>query len=265
MIVTDLHRSLIAAMLLLFSCGIYAEPQQLTYLVLADTVEPLMITTDKDPMSGGIVTDVVREIFRDPSYIVNPLVVPWQRMSLERRNRDNWIMYGSPSQCKPGSGCVFSVNQVVQFEHVVVTLKTNQLKLPKVEDLFGKRLLLVENFHYPGLDQYLKTPTDVQGSGQISDLRSFTPASALKMLRHQRGDAFVDWRLRVLYNLQEAGLTLNEVRLDDFSQVIPTQGIHLFYSDNLPAETGRFINKRLAGMTKDGTLSRIVQSYVSPP
>jgi hypothetical protein len=264
MIVVRAHRKLLILLLLVVSGSLMAVDQPLTFLVLADTVEPLMVTSDNDPMAGGIVTDVVREIFKDSRQIVLPLVVPWQRMKVEMRSRDDWIMYGSPSQCRPEADCAISLQQIVSFEHVLVTLADVEPKPSGVEDLFGKRLLLVENFHYPGLDRYLSTPMDINGSGEIQDIRAFTPASALKMLRHQRGDAYVDWRLRVLYNLPEAGLNVDQVHLADFSKIMPTQGIHLLYSSKIPAETALTINTRLAAIIENGTLSRIVQAYISP-
>ena len=233
----------------------------LTYLILADTVEPLMIVTEADPMAGGIVTDTLREVLADSPYEINPLVIPWQRIAIEMRARDDWIMYGTQSQCKPDSGCAHSTGAIVQFEHVIVTLSDMPLEVQAHKDLFGKRLLLVENFHYPGLDPYLTTPVDGEGSGDIRDIRAFAPENALNMLRHRRGDAYIDWRLRVLYNLPDAGLARHDVRLTDASRLVPTQNVHFLFSDKLPAGLRHLIDARLSNLRQDGALDRIVNRY----
>jgi hypothetical protein len=257
-------RFLLGLLTLVYSCFSESADEPLTYLVLADTVEPLMITTAEDPMAGGIVTDVLRKIFLNSGHEIHPLVVPWQRLTIKMDELDNWIVYGMPSQCELGGGCTVSKHSIVNFEQVIVTLEKTQSEISHVEDLFNLRLILVENFHYPGLDQYLTTPTDTTGTGSIREIRAFSPESALRMLKHQRGDAFIDWRVRALYNLPKAGLTRDEVKLSDISSLIPTQGVRFFYSDRLPPEVGTLIDEQLSKMQKDGSLQGIIDAYLPP-
>jgi hypothetical protein len=238
-----------------------AEGQGLTYLVLADTVEPLMLASEEEPMRGGIVTDTLMEIFVNTDHQISPLVIPWQRVAVEMRERDDWIMYGLPSQCSANEGCAVSAEPIVEFNHVLVTLSGSSLKVDKYQDLFGQQLLLVENFHYPGLDNYLVTSVDQQGTGQIHDIRAFSPAGALRMLRHRRGEAYIDWRLRVLYNLNKANLQLKDVRISNASALIPDQNIHFFYSDKLSKNLRDLIDDRLKTLRQDGAMTRILKRY----
>lgn len=254
------RRTLIAFLMICAGASSAAE-RSLTYLVLADTVAPLMITKPDDPMSGGIVTEVAKRVFSDSDYAVTPLVVPWQRMTEEMITRGDWVTYGQRSRCEADRGCTRSAAQIVPFEHVVVTLADSALTVQDHKDLFGKDLLLVDNFHYPGLDRYLTTPVDEQGTGAIRDVRAFTPEGALRMLRHRRGDAYIDWRLRVLYNLAGAGLTRSDVRLTGANQIVPAQGIYLIFSDRLPADVRVHIDARLTQMHLDGTIAEIVGRY----
>ena len=263
MIAIDAFRKLLPLSVLVYGLSTSAK-QPLSYLVLADTVEPLMITTRDDPMHGGIVTDVVKKVFEGSAYEITPKVLPWQRISAEMREQDNWIMYGMPSQCDSGGDCAFSQRPIVSFEHIIVTSRKTQLEVSGVNDLFGLRLLLVENFHYPGLDKYLTTPVDGIGTGDIEDIRAFTPEGALRMLRHQRGDAFIDWRVRALYNLTNAGFHRDDVRLTDISRIIPTQSVRFFYSRKLPLDVGIFIDDRLEKMQENGQLEQIIQRYNAP-
>lgn len=238
-----------------------AAESRLTYLILADTVEPLMITTDSDPLAGGIVTDTLKTILEGTTYQLSALVVPWQRMTEEMIERKDWVMYGPPSRCAAERGCARSQMHIVEFEHVVVALSDSPLRVRSHEDLFGQRLLLVDNFHYPGLDRYLATPVDQPGSGDIEDIRAFTPEGALRMLRHRRGDAYIDWRLRVLHNLAGAGLARDDVRFSDATDIVPTQTIHFFFSNQLPAEFRNHVDEKLLQMHQDGSMKRIIERY----
>ena len=248
-----------ASGILVFSLAARADEHSLTYLILADTVEPLMIASESHPMAGGIVTDTLKSIFLGSPHEIKPLIIPWQRMKVEMRERSDWIMYGMPSQCD--SGCAHSADPIVLFDHVVVTLKDNPVEIREYQDLFEQRLLLVENFHYPGLDQHLATPVEGVGSGEIRDIRAFTPEGGLKMLRHGRGDAYIDWRFRVFYNLKKAGLSLDDVRLTEASNLIPIEAIHFFYSDKLDPALRQLIDKRMASMRADGSQQQIIDRY----
>jgi len=238
-----------------------AEAQTLKYLVLADTVEPLMLASEDQPMRGGIVTDVLLAVFAQSGHTIDPLIVPWQRAAAEQKARDNWIMYGMRSACDPGEGCAVSTEPIVDFDHVIVSLADVPLNVRAHHDLFGKRLILVENFHYPGLDRFLMTPVDTAGDGSIVDIRAFSPEGALRMLAHRRGEAFVDWDVRVLYNLEGAGLSRDEVHISDASSLVPKQKIHFFYSDKLPHAVRDLIDRKLSEMRANGDLQRIVAHY----
>lgn len=251
-----------AAMLALASTG---SDRTLTYLVLADTVPPLMITTEDDAMAGGIVTDVIQTLASTTGHALRAEVIPWQRMTELMSERGDWLMYGPSSRCVPARGCISSSVPMLEFDHVVVTLAGSSLSVKRLEDLFGKRLLLVDNYHYPALDAHLATPVDAQGSGAIVDIRAFTPVGALRMLRHGRGDAYVDWRRRVLYNLADAGLAAEQLRLEDASHIVPTQGLHLFYSAKLPAELREQLDRALVRMHQDGSLRAILDRYGTYP
>ena len=97
--------------------------ERVTYLVLAETVEPIMIVRDGNPMAGGIMTEIVDLIFKDSNYFVEPLVLPWQRMAMEFNNRDDWIIHGFPESFGPDVPLEMSRRPIFPFNHVAVTLK----------------------------------------------------------------------------------------------------------------------------------------------
>ena len=235
-----------------------------TYLILAETVEPLMIVRPDDPMAGGIFTEIVKQVFANSDYVIEPKVMPWQRMTTELRQRDNWIMHGAPAFFEPDIPYELSRVPVFPFNHIAVTLRDHDFSIRQPQDIFGRTVILVENFHYAGLDAYLAHPAAGSGSGVVKSVRAFSPAGTLRMLKHRRGDVVFGWQARLLYNLSSAGLSLDEVRFQDASSIIPTQNLHFAYSPRWPASFKAFVNTRLQMLQNEGALNTIFQKYNEP-
>jgi polar amino acid transport system substrate-binding protein len=231
------------------------------YFILTGTMEPLMILTPGDPMAGGMFTEIVKKVFEGSVYDVEPMVMPWQRMTAELKERQDWIMHGIPPFFEPDIPYRLSDIPVFPFNHIAISLRESSIEINKVEDLFGRTVILVENYHYPGLDTHLDHPLVGEGSGKIRSVRAFKPDGALKMLLHRRGDAVVGFQPRLLYHLKAAGLTAKDVRFHDASAIIPTQQMHIAYSPGLPPEFGDLLNARLTQMQADGTLMQIKEKY----
>ena len=80
--------------LCIFLLDVASAEKRITYLVLAETVEPIMIVRDGDPMAGGLMTEIVQLIFEGSDYVIEPMVLPWQRMKDEFQKSDDWIVHG---------------------------------------------------------------------------------------------------------------------------------------------------------------------------
>jgi polar amino acid transport system substrate-binding protein len=256
---------LIFAIALTFPQVIQAQNKgRISYLILGGTVEPLMITKPDDPMAGGIITEIVELIFENSEYEIVPKVMPWKRMVEELRTGDDWINYGFPVGNEPGIPLEFSETPVMAFNHVAITLKSNHFNIDSVSDVAGRIAILVENFHYPGLDPHLDKPLVGKGGGAIKTVRAFTPKGTLRMLQHERGDVVFGFHARMLYNLKDTGLSLNELRFQDASRIIPSQPLYLTMSPQQPAKVKQLINDGLKRLAADGTLERILQKYSGP-
>ena len=249
---------------LLCPTGALAENQRVSYFILAQTVEPLMIVRDGDPMAGGMFTDIVKKVFEDSDYSVTPMVMPWQRMRQELKRRDDWVVHGFPSGFEADIPYELSDVPIFPFDHVAVTLKSADFPIVNTSDIFGKAVILVENFHYTGLDAYLTNPVAGIGSGDIVSVRAFSPQGTLQMLKHKRGDLVIGWRARLLYNLPAAGLSSGEVRFQDASRIVPTLNMHFAFSPRWPDAFKRHVNTRLKAMQVDGTLARSFAKYNGP-
>ncbi len=239
-----------------------AEP--VNYLILAETVEPIMIVRDGDPMAGGIMTEIVELIFADSDYVVEPTVLPWQRMQAVFRASDNWIIHGFPESFSPDTPIELSEMPIFPFNHSAVTMKDSGLNIKELEDLNDRTVILVENFQYPQLDDYLnKLPNDATGGG-VGVIRAFTPSGTLDMLRHRRGDIVIDWQARLAYNLAAAGLQFEDVRFQDATNIVPTNNAHLVFSARQSDEFRSFINNRIRMLTESGQLYEIAKKYYQP-
>jgi hypothetical protein len=243
--------------------GSYSASAQtpVSYFVLAQTVEPLMIVRNGDPMAGGLFTDILKKVFENSEYVIEPTVMPWQRMKEEFKRSDNWVTYGFREGFEDDIPFELSNTPIFPFNHVGATLAGSNVSTMKAEDLFGRTVILVENFHYPGLDSFLTNPTSGTGSGQIQSVRAFDTSGSLQMLKHRRGDAVFDWPLRLVHNLPKAGMKLDEIRFQDASAIIPTRDMYFAYSPNWSESFKQFVDDRLKSLKADGTLDVILRKY----
>lgn len=257
------HALLVSWLLLLPFAPIEAETK-VSYFILAETVEPLMIVRNGDLMAGGLFTEIVKKVFEGSEYVIEPMVMPWQRMKDALRQRNDWVIYGFREGFEPDIPFELSRAPIFPFNHVAATLRDNNITIKKPEDLFGQTVILVENFHYPGLDAYLTNPTAGTGSGDIVSVRSFTPKGTLSMLKHRRGEVVLDWQARLVYNLAAADLTLDDVQFQDASGIIPTKAMYFAYSPGWSDSFKQFVNARLQTLRDEGTLDAILQKYSGP-
>jgi hypothetical protein len=237
---------------------------QVSFLILSGTVEPLMIAEPDDPMAGGIITEIIKAIFADTAYEVVPRILPWKRMAAELRTGSDWVTYGFPGGFDPDMPFEMSKTSVLSFNHVAITLRSNHFEVLDASDVSGKTAILVENFHYPGLDPFLDTPIVGEGDGTISSVRAFSPAGTLRMLRHGRGDVVFGYHARMLYNLKYSGLSLEDIRFQDASQIIPTKPLYIAMSPDHPPEVTRLINEGLERLASNGLLESILRKYNGP-
>jgi polar amino acid transport system substrate-binding protein len=235
--------------------------EKITYLILAETVEPIMIVRDGDPMAGGLMTEIVKLIFADSDYEIEPVVLPWQRMKAEFGRTNDWILNGFPESFDPEDAYEMSRLPIFPFNHVAVTMKDDKIQIKSYEDLRNHVLVLVENFQYPGLDEFIESTANGETGGSVGVIEAFTPAGTLQMLRHKRGDIVIDWQARLLYNMEAAGLKYEDVDFHDATNIVPTKNLHIVYSANHSADFKKFLNSRLAAISRSGQLREIVQGY----
>ena len=244
--------------------GLAFAAERVTYMVLAETVEPIMIVRDGDPMSGGLMTEIVKLVFENSDYIIEPRVLPWQRMRVEFKQSDDWVVHGIPGSFEDDVAYEMSELPIFPFNHVAVTMKGSGINVNDIDDLNNRTLILIENFHYAGLDDHLAQAGDDVDGNSIGVLRSFSPSGSLDMLRHGRGDIVIDWQARIIYNLDAAGLNFDDVEFHDATSIVPTENVYLAFSARQSDEFRNFVNGRIKVLTDSGQLADLVRKYYEP-
>ncbi|MFC3531017.1 substrate-binding periplasmic protein [Vogesella facilis] len=234
-----------------------ATAADIRYMVI-EQVEPFQIVTRDDPLHGGLVTEIVRQVFQGSPFQLRPVVAPALRLDAMRSGGQtpNWLSYGARPWLH--AGWQLSQQPLFSWRHVLAVPKSSPFRYRRLSDLFGKPLILMYGYDYPGLDKYLRSKS---GVGRISDQRALSQDSAIRMLRAGRGVGYIDTELRLLYNLRQQGLSPADFRFYDFSRVIPRIDIHLMYDQRLPEDAKALIDSRLADMRQSGELAAIMQHY----
>lgn len=237
--------------LFVFSASFAVE---ITYFSIKDSATPLQMGGSLEE-GDGVVSDVLWEIIKDRSDIsVVSQTLPFMRVirAMEQGTHKNWISYGAKGWTTP---------QAVRLSKTPIFTAKNQFLTKKgvrfnsVEELFGKRIVLIRGFGYPGLDQYVK-------SGKIKVAWVENYMRAITAVKLNRGVGFVGMRLRIMYNLRKLGYNSDLFDFADFSATVPNYDIHFCFSNDFPDDLYSLINKGLARLRKSGRVKEILHQYM---
>lgn len=254
------------ALLLLGAISSVTLAHSVTYMVLQGTARPLQIEEPNDPLKGGLITEVIVEMFKDAPYKLEILHAPWNRLDRElQAGLSNWIVYGSHvyedgKRLEAGSLPKSKTLEeaITSIRSTLVSPKSSGFVFNELEDLFGKPLILIFTFDYPGLDEYLQSKV----GGPILDQRAQNPEQALQMLVRGRGVGFVEEEIRVRYNMKDFGYDAEDFNFYDFSSVWGSFDLTFQFDENMPEEVVDFMNQRLREMKESGVLDAIVNQYL---
>lgn len=240
--------------LLLMPIEVYAVTK-INYMVIQDQAQPFQNHQNKKH-HNGIITDIVKEIFPAPEYDLNIHTLPFNRMikTLEQGKFENWITFGSPNW--PG---VQSLNlsqlPVFNVQHSLLTAKQHQFDINSAKDLFGKTVILLHGFDYPGLEEHISNK-------DINAIKVKSYSSAFKVVNRLKDKAgFVEMTVRINYNLKEQNLASEDYNLLNFSSVIADYNLHLAMAPDMDAKVQNHINEQLNKMQRSGKLKGIIDTY----
>ncbi len=240
--------------LLALSLSLSVFSYEITYFTIKDSATPLQISGNfKD--GGGVITEILWEILKKREDIsVDSQLFPFVRMdrAMRKDTYKNWINYGAKNWRGPQSSRL-SKTPIFKARNQFLSLKGE--KVTKLSDLFGKRIVLIRGFDYPGLQKYID-----KGKIQVAWVDNYL--RAITAVKLGRGIGFVGMDLRLMYNLRKLGYNPNNFEFNDFSKVIPNYDIHFCFSKKFPNELFQFIDKELMQMKKSGKVDKIWHRYM---
>ncbi|MDE1461567.1 substrate-binding periplasmic protein [Spartinivicinus poritis] len=234
----------------------HAWAGEVNYVVIKSQAQPFQIENDGKQHSG-IVTDIVKEVFKNSEYQLTTRTFPFKRMIsiMEEKKYKNWVTFGSPAW--PGiQNENLSAVPIYSVKNIML-IKKPGFNYTSTSDLFGKTVILMDGFDYPGLEELIK-------QGKVKEIRVKDHSSAFKILDRPvmtKFTGFIELKVRVLYNLRKTMRNTDDYQMVDVSSIANNYDIHLAYSNQIDKNIQLFINDRLKTIKNNGRLSDIVSKY----
>lgn len=223
---------------------------KITYFIADKSSSPIQIST-KNSEQLGIVTDVINSIEKQNIHFSHS-ILPFKRMMKYMKNpKVKWITYGSAAW--PGlQSLSLSKTPIMTVKHSFLTLKSNQYN--KISDLFGKSLVLIHGFDYPGLAAYIE-----QDKFDIMYVKDHE--AAIKVIAMGRAVAFPEMNIRLNYHLKKMNFPSDNFNFHYIGNIIADYDINLCFSLNFPELLKEKIEAVLVEMNSDGRLKTIINKY----
>jgi len=223
---------------------------KITYFIADKSSSPFQIST-KNSKRVGIVTEVINSLKKQNIHFSHN-VLPFKRMIKYMKNpKVKWITYGSAAW--PGQQSLsLSKTSIMTVKHSFLTLKSNQYD--KINDLFGKSLVLIRGFDYPGLAAYIE-----QDKFDIIYVKDHE--AAIKIVAMGRAVAFPEMNVRLNYHLKKMNLPRDTFNFHYIGNIIIDYDINLCFSENVPENLKGKIEDILIEMKNDGSLESIINTY----
>lgn len=240
---------------LAFICGCYGPHAlgavEVNYFISDKSTAPLQIPQSAGSSHPGIVTEVI-ELLKVPELDIQYRVLPFKRMLFNMKiSTQPWLSYGSDAWPSPQS-ISLSATPLLQVTHQLLTLSDTPYK--GIEDLYGKTIILIMGFDYPGLEPYIADKKI--NATYVADHRA-----AIKSILSKRGVAFPEMSSRLQYHLGRLRVPQGEIALHDISDVIPDYDINLCFSRNFPSQARHTIEEQLEQLQHTGALQRTEAKY----
>lgn len=238
---------------LLSSAGLAA----VNYLVIEEKVRPFQIVHE-GRSEGGIISDIVEEIFRGTGITVNPVVFPVNRLRLSVRDGTitNWIAHDSPVWNSYGARGEMVEQPLFMTRHVLLTCSSRiQSPVTAIEELSGYSLAVLSHMDYLEVDRAAE-----EGLIRLVPVDRFQ--AGLTQVSMGRVDGFIEMVSKIRYHLRQFDGDKRCMREVDISAIIPDYPVHLSVDKRLPGEIKALVQRRLKEIADSGQLETILRRYV---
>lgn len=237
----------------LFSINVWCE--EINYLVVEDISEPFQITENNES-KGGIVSDIIDEIFKGSQYSITRHVLPLKRLYklVESGEVTNWIAYDAKVWNALSQWGNFVDEPLFPVNHTYLTCQQDApVQISSSKDIETHNVAIIKNFDYPEL-------TQLQQAGKLSLTSVDGYQQGINLAGLNRIDGFIEMELRLRFNIQQEQLNKPCFQFIDMSQVIPEYSIYLTIDKNNNV-LNSFAKQRIKKLKEAGAIDSILDSY----
>ena len=237
----------------IFSLQVFAQTfskSKINYIVIDSTAKPFQIDEH-----SGLITDIFDEISKRIYGRGNTHTVsaPFLRALKTMRENDSykWVSYGAKEWNNIQSKNL-SKEALFKVNHKILTKKG--FKYKSISDLFGKRLVLIKGFAYPGIAKYIK-------SKKIEVLIVNSHNSAIRAIEIGRADAFPEIKIRAMYHMNKGKFDKKKFQFHDFKKYIKNYFFYLSFSSGMKNEIPKF-DREIRKLRKENYIKKIISKYL---
>ena len=261
--IRSIRLSLFAVLCWLFSYQATASSnsENIHYLVVNELAIPFQINQGRHS-TGGIISDIVDEVFRDSGYKVSPIVASTNRIGtlIKEHQIHPWITYDAKVWNSTLPDGEFIEVPLFDVRHSFLSCKPKLRKISSPDILKDRSIAILSSFDYPELNA-LKESLNLNLVRVDSYHQGFIQTSL------QRVDGFIEMDIRLRYNLAAIRDPNDKVdecfRFLDISNIIPPYSIYLSVDKDMNDSLKSFIRSRLLALKDSGQVERFIQRYTS--
>ncbi|UZE96611.1 substrate-binding periplasmic protein [Alkalimarinus alittae] len=248
---------IITKLFLLMACTYISNTfsEEVNYLIVEGKSPPFQITHE-GKSNGGIITDIVKEVFNGSPYTVKYHVLPLNRLYkiVESGQLDNWIAYDAKAWNSLSQWGDFVSEPLFSVNHTYLTCKKNPpAQIKSVSELSHQNIAIIRDFIHPELneleDSHLLNLVPVENYSQGINLAALN-----------RVDGFVEMELRIRFNIKNELTNNSCFQFVYMGDIIPTYSIY-FSTDKRNTDINTFVNKRIKALKKANEIDKIMSRY----
>lgn len=238
-------------------CDEVESALEVNYLVVDAKVGPFQITENGDSL-GGIISDIVDEVFKGTGYRVRHLVLPVNRLTKAVADQayPNWVAFDAPVWRSFGEAGEYTDRPLFETRHVMLTCREDiPSPVRAVSDLEGLSIATLRGFKYLQLDQAIE-----EGAIEAVPVDNFR--AGLTLVSLGRVDGFIEMQSRLRFHISGFAGDTRCMREVDVSAIIPNYPVYLAMDRRMSADLKQLINQRLGALDRSGDLNRIWRTYI---
>lgn len=230
--------------------------EEVNYLIVEDLSVPFQVTHQGES-KGGIITDIVNEIFNSSSYTVKHHVLPLNRLykMIESGELKNWIAYDAKAWNSLSQWGEFVSEPLFSVNHTYLTCKENSpTKINSSNEIYNKNIAIIRGFIHPELNA-------LQKSNQLNLVPVDNYSQGINLATLNRVDGFVEMELRIRFNMKQESLNHSCLQFIDMGHIIPTYPIYLSTDKNNTSDLNSFVKNRVKALKSTKQINQIMSQY----